>query len=433
MSGLPTERERALEVLARVERSAYALFALEDDAARFGASNFVRTVVLGVLRWRSRLDYAIERLARRPVSGIDSSVLQILRCAVYELMEMRSPAYAVVSEAVESAGKRVPRARSFCNAVLRAAAAANLATILPDGDSLEAMAVKTAHPEWLLKRWTESFGRPRAMAIARANQRLSYPDIVVNARSAAARGEIEERLETSSSTLVDHVLKLRESTASLADLIEAGLVWPMDEGSALVASMASSAGGPILDLAAAPGGKSLYMTMRGEDVTSLDISLRRLQPLRSAGARAFLDRAPRIVVGDGRFPPFRKSFRTVLVDAPCSATGTIRKSPEIKWRIDLETIGKFPALQLDLLCSALALTDEVCIYSTCSLEGEENDAVVTSALEGNTDFQRDDLGRYATAGALQWIDDGVLRLTPESGADGFTAFALRRVRSRGSE
>ena len=429
MSGLPTERERALVVLARVQRSStYAFFALEDDGERFGVSNFVRTVVLGVLRWRSRLDYAIERLARRPVSGIDSAALEILRCAFYELMEMRSPAYAVVSAAVETAGRTVPRAKSFCNAVLRAAAAANLATILPDGDSLETMAIKTAHPAWLLERWTKSFGRPRAIAMARANQQLSYPDIVVNARNGTAQGEIESRLPTSRSTLVDHVVRLHESTAPLADLIETGLAYPMDEGSALVAAIASSAGGPILDLAAAPGGKSLYMTMQGAEVTSHDISLSRLQPLRSAGAAAFLGHAPRIVVGDGRIPCFRKPFRTVLVDAPCSATGTIRKSPEIKWRMDMETIEKFSAVQRDLLSVALTVTGEVCIYATCSLEPEENDSVVTTALEKNADFQRDDIARYATAGALQWIEDGVLRLTPESGADGFTAFALRRAR-----
>jgi 16S rRNA (cytosine967-C5)-methyltransferase len=429
VSGLPTERERALDILARVERTAtYAFFALEDDAARFGVSSFVRTVVLGVLRWRSRLDYAIERLARRPLAGIDRLVLEILRCAIYELMEMRSPAYAVVSEAVETAGRTVPRAKSFCNAVLRAAAAANLATILPDGDSIEAMAIKTAHPEWLLERWTESFGRTRAMAIARADQQLSYPDVVVNARTEMAREQIECRLSTERSSLVDHVVRLRESTAPLADLIDAGLAWPMDEGSAVVASIAAAAGGPILDMTAAPGGKSLYMAMCGAEVISHDISPGRLGPLRGSAARAFIGRPPRIVVGDGRLPAFRQRFRTVLLDAPCSATGTMRKSPEIKWRVEMETIHGFAERQKELLSAALHVTSEVLIYATCSLEREENDAVVTAALENNADFRPDDIGRYATAGALQWIADGVLRLTPESGADGFTAFALRRVR-----
>jgi 16S rRNA (cytosine967-C5)-methyltransferase len=428
VTGLPTERERALAVLARVDRSStYAFFALDDDATRFGLSNFVRTMVLGVLRWRSRLDYVIERLARRPIGGIDGLVLEILRCAMYELMEMRSPAYAVVSEAVETAGRTVPRAKSFCNAVLRAAAAANLAGILPDGDSIDAMAVKTAHPEWLLKRWVESFGRTRAIAIARADQQLSYPDVVVNARREAALEEIERRLPAERSLLVDHVVRLHDSTASLADLIDAGVAWPMDEGSAVVASIAAAAGGPILDITAAPGGKSLYMTMCGAEVISHDISLGRLAPLRGSAARAFMGSPPRIVVGDGRLPPFRERFRTVLLDAPCSATGTMRKNPEIKWRVDLETIHEFAARQKALLSAALDVTGDVLIYATCSLEREENDAVVMAALEKNPDFRRDDIARYATAGALQWIDDGVLRLTPESGADGFTALALRRV------
>jgi 16S rRNA (cytosine967-C5)-methyltransferase len=426
---LPTERERALFVLARVQRSsAYAWFALEDDAERFGLSNFVRTVVLGVLRWRSRLDYAIERLARRPAGEIDEAVLDILRTAFYELLEMRSPAYAVVFEAVETAGRTAPRARSFCNAVLRAASSVDLKSLLPDGDSLEAMAIKTAHPEWLLKRWSEWFGRARALAIARANQQLSWPDVIVNARQPGAEGEVAARLPSTPSTLVEHAFRLHESTGPLGDLIERGLVWPMDEGSALVAAMASAAGGPILDMAAAPGGKSLYMAMQGAEVTSHDVSVSRLQPLRSASAAAFFGGRPRIVAGDGRLLPFRRRFRTVLLDAPCSATGTIRKNPEIRWRLDGASVESFALLQGQLLAAALGVADNLCIYATCSLEREENDAVVAAELGANAAYRQEDIARYTSAGELQWIEDGVIRLTPDSGADGFTAFALRRVR-----
>jgi 16S rRNA (cytosine967-C5)-methyltransferase len=110
----------------------------------------------------------------------------------------------------------------------------------------------------------------------------------------------------------------------------------------------------------------------------------------------------------------------VLLDAPCSATGTIRKNPEIKWRLREEDLPRFAALQRELLAAALELAAEWCVYSTCSLEPEENDAVI-----GRT-FEVVDATPFVPAGARRWVSDGVLRLTPESGADGFTGFVLRR-------
>jgi 16S rRNA (cytosine967-C5)-methyltransferase len=126
------------------------------------------------------------------------------------------------------------------------------------------------------------------------------------------------------------------------------------------------------------------------------------------------------VVSDGRRAPFRRLFEVVLLDAPCSATGTIRKNPEIKWRLRDADIAPFATLQRELLASAMELSAKYVVYSTCSLEPEENDAVV----EG---YERVDITPFVPVGARSWVDDGVLRLTPESGADGFTAFVLRKV------
>ncbi|HWW63057.1 MAG TPA: RsmB/NOP family class I SAM-dependent RNA methyltransferase, partial [Thermoanaerobaculia bacterium] len=166
----------------------------------------------------------------------------------------------------------------------------------------------------------------------------------------------------------------------------------------------------ILDLAAAPGGKTMYMTSRGARVVSNDISITRLRPLRHR----------RIVVSDARHAPFRRQFDVVLLDAPCSATGTIRKNPELKWRLREIQLAHFASLQRELLTSALALAREAVVYSTCSLEPEENDAVVAG-------FALDDAAKYVPPGAARWVENGVLRLTPESGADGFTAFVVRKA------
>jgi 16S rRNA (cytosine967-C5)-methyltransferase len=150
------------------------------------------------------------------------------------------------------------------------------------------------------------------------------------------------------------------------------------------------------------------MEHHGARVISNDVSIARLRPMHHG----------KIVVSDGRKPPFRRTFEVVLLDAPCSATGTIRKNPELKWRLREEDLAAFTKLQRQLLASAMTLAHEYVVYSTCSLEPEENDR----AVEG---YERVDITPFVPEGARTWVEDGVLRLTPDSGADGFTAFLLR--------
>jgi 16S rRNA (cytosine967-C5)-methyltransferase len=380
-----SERERALHLLQRIEReSLYASLLL------IGESGFIRTLVLGVLRWRSRLDFTIATFAKRSVSRIDMAVVEVLRLGLYQLLYMDVPAYAAVSETVDLAPKR---ARGFVNAILRTATR----TKAPEPPDLP---TQTAHPAWLIERWTRTYGAERAARIAAANQELSYPDVL------SLRGAVPP--ESVPSTLVPDLYKLHGSTAELdrADF------YPMDEGSAVVAAIARSCGDDVLDLAAAPGGKSLYMHHRGARVVANDVSVSRLMPL--------LGRGPRLLTADGRKAPFRRKFEVVLLDAPCSATGTIRKSPELKWRVKESDLAAFTALQKELLAAAMQLSSRYVVYSTCSLEREENDAVV----EG---YAREDATPFVPLGARSWVEDGVLRLTPESGADGFTAFVLKSV------
>jgi len=152
------------------------------------------------------------------------------------------------------------------------------------------------------------------------------------------------------------------------------------------------------------------MTARGANVISNDVSIARIRPL--------IGRSRNIVVSDGRQPPFCRGFETVLLDAPCSATGIIRKNPEIKWRLREADLPKFAALQQELLASAIKYASKYVIYSTCSLDPEENDDVVAG-------IERANVADFVNSEVAKWVERGVLRLTPESGADGFTAFVLR--------
>jgi 16S rRNA (cytosine967-C5)-methyltransferase len=375
-----TDRERALQLLRRIEReSLYASLLLHDE------TGFVRTLVLGVLRWRSRIDYVIEKLAKRPV---DEEVLDVLRVGLYQLMFTDVARYAAVAETVALAPKR---ARGFTNAILRRATEADLMAFGRNDTP-----VRTAHPRWLFDRWTRTYGLERATRIAEANQEFSYPDIIID-------GPLPPDAEPSQ--LVGGIAKLKGSSAGF---------YGIDEGSAVIAAIAAAAGGDILDLTAAPGGKTRFMALkRGANVVANDVSLARLRPLIGVHRK--------IVVSDARRPPFAHRFETVLLDAPCSATGTIRKNPELKWRLRESDLAGFAELQRELLASALSLAGGTCIYSTCSLEPEENDDVVAAA-----GAERADITPYVPEGARGWVEDGVLRLTPESGADGFTAFCVKK-------
>jgi len=377
-----TERERAYYLLRRIEReSAYAALLLQDEVG------FVRTLVLGVLRWRSRIDHAIKTLSERSLSKLDPNVVDILRIGIYQLMFMDVAPYAAVSESVDLAGRYASRARGFVNAILRRASQTDLKSLATD------LATRTAHPKWLLDRWIRMYGAARAEAIALANQELSYPDVF-----ASMPPEGAER-----SKFVPGMYRLTGSSANVEG-------YALDEGSGVIADLAAATGKNVLDLAAAPGGKTIVMASRGANVVSNDISIARIRPL--------IGRSRKIVISDGRQPPFGKRFETVLLDAPCSATGTIRKNPEIKWRLHQTDLPKFTTLQRELLASARELATKFVVYSTCSLEPEENDEIVAG-------FERADAAEFVNAEVARWVEGGVLRLTPESGADGFTAFALR--------
>jgi len=378
------ERRRALELLRRIEReSAYASLLLINE------SGFVRTLVLGVLRWRSRLDFAIDAFAK---SAIEPEIRDILRLGALQLLFMRVAPHAAVGETVAL----VPlRARGFVNAVLR-----KISKSAPEPADV---ATRTAHPQWLIDRWTRFYGADRAAKIAEANQELSYPDAMTDSPPADA----------TPSELVPGMWKLTGSSADIDG-------FALDEGSAVIADIAAAAGDDVLDLAAAPGGKSLVVRARGARVVSNDVSISRLRPL--------MDQSSSIVVSDGRQPPFARQFQVVLLDAPCSATGTIRKNPEIKWRLREDDLPSFASLQKQLLASALDLAAATVVYSTCSLEPEENDAVVEDVLRTHGDFVRADVAKFVNANVARWVETGVLRLTPEAGTDGFTAHVLERRR-----
>lgn len=419
-------RRIALSILEKVGRGGWASPLIEQLTVEDRDRRFIRTLVMAVLRWRLRVDWVITQLTGRSIRRLDEPVLEVLRLGVAQLMYTDVSPHAAVNETVNLAVGRAARGRGLVNAVLRKAASQDLSQLA--GELNDAVAV--SHPEWMLDRWKALYGSERALQIATSNQKLSRSDLLVNTRLATPQQVLEKISERGASarpsTLIRDVLNLEESTAAVDDLLREGLAYAMDEGSVIVGRLVAAAPGErVLDMCAAPGGKTLVMALDGGRVISHDISWQRLSLLRRL-APTLLGREPEIVVGDGSLPPFSGGFGKVLVDAPCSATGTIRRNPEIKWRLTPEAIRGFVALQEELLSSALSLAATEVVYATCSLEREENDEVVAAVLARTTDWEVAPAAGPSEPALESYMDGAVLRLTPESGTDGFTVHRLVR-------
>jgi 16S rRNA (cytosine967-C5)-methyltransferase len=424
-----TDRERALRILERVAKRKLAAHEAIAREPGIEHPDFVRTLIHGVLRWQLRLDHAIESLAKRRTTRIDRPVLLLLRLGTYQLWFTDVPAYACVSETTELASRVVPRAKSFVNAVMRRASERTIESLDPSGSSVGEVAARWSHPDWLVQRWTDTYGAERTVDICRANQELSWPDLLVNTRRWTRADAIEtlrgRGLDADPSTLVENVIRLRSGTSAVADLLRDGRVYAMDEGSVAMTALVPDTVRTVLDLCAAPGGKSLALTLSGREVVSSDISLGRLASLKVSAQRIF-GSSPRALVTNALQPAIRSSFDLVLVDAPCSATGTIRKNPEVRWRVTEEEIRSMAETQKAILDRALGLSKRFVLYVTCSLEPEENDRVIDEVLVTKGVAKRVSLDAFTPLALTRWLDGGVLRLTPESGTDGFTATLLAR-------
>lgn len=412
------ERAEASRIVARVEDGAFAQPLLGALASQ---REIVRAHVIGSLRWQGRTDHLIEQLSDRRVGKIDRALLRILRLALHELMEMRSAQHAVVSEWVTLARREAARASGFANAVLRRATRENLQTLLPAGDGDDALAVRYSHPLWMVKRWIGRFGRDEAIAILRENQNESRPDLLVDpARMDEVRDRLRaEGIDFTDSKLVHGMLRLSRSSRTLDDLAASGAIHGLDEASAAVAMMMPQSPG-VLDVAAAPGSKSLVLRARGISVISADVSLMRTAVMRNLLGRSA---APRVVTADGNHLPFRRRFASVLLDAPCSATGTVRKNPELKWRLRESDLEHFAKRQAELLRSSAAISDGWLLYSTCSLEAEENDDLIRAFLDASSDYEL-----VIPDGAARWfrVDGPRVTISPSLGTDGFTVHLMRR-------
>jgi 16S rRNA (cytosine967-C5)-methyltransferase len=443
-------RRAAFEILRRVaEESAYAslLLATLDERLRGDDRSLAHELVLGVLRRQLWLDRVLEHFGNRRLDKIDLPVRLALRLGLYQLRFLsRVPPSAAVNESVHlvrAAGLR--SAASFCNAVLRRA------TREPDydptskiSDPVERLAIETSHPAWLIERWSKALGLEEAGALARANNEPAPVAFRLTSKTIAdkegAKPILDQLaaagLEVQPSQIAPNCWRVSgHQPALLRKLASAGLIYFQDEASQLAAHFIDAQPADrILDVCAAPGSKTTLIGALASQATIVGVDLyeHRLRILRELAATQGND-SIRLVVADATcaLPFARASFDRVLVDAPCSGTGTLRRNPEIRWRLAGSDLAELATKQIRILGQAAEMVRPGgrLLYSTCSLESEENQAVIEAFLTEHVTFDQLQLPKVNVAG--QPVDlasaTGALRTWPHRhDVDGFFMIAFQR-------
>jgi len=447
-------RATAFDILLRVEReSSYASELLHSRTHSTLTSvdhSLATELVMGVLRWRSVLDAQICESSAQSISKLDLEVLTALRLAVYQLRWLtRIPARAAINESVELVKRARKRsAAPFVNAVLRklAAVAAPGMNAPPAMSvaSAETLAASSAHPLWLVERWAQAYGLEAAAYICRHNQ--SVPLTAIRLRHPLAEERLRaEGIELAPGAFLAFARQVRHGDITKTSAVRAALCVIQDEASQLVAALVGR-GARVLDCCAAPGGKTRAIADHNlhAAIAAVELHPHRARLLRSLVSSqepsTEVAASITVVVADARNLPFAGSFDRVLADVPCSGTGTLSRNPEIKWRLSPEDLPDLQARQVAILHSALAqlaLGGRV-IYSTCSLEHEENEDVVEGALAGNSAFRLIDCGTELRSLQQQaepiWSDFSSLTRGPYlrtlpgvHPCDGFFAAILERV------
>lgn len=375
-------RNAAFDVLLRVEaQNSYAAELLHSNLlARLSSSDrgLATELVMGVLRWQQELDERVEAAAGKSIAKFDVEVKLALRLGAYQLLYLdRIPSPAAVNESVELVKQHGKRsAAPLINAVLRKLSKKTLGSSQQDANT--ALATIYSHPAWLVGRWMKVYGKEAARAICEYDQRR--PRTTIRTTSPAVIEELSrEGILVEPATLINAAWHVTAGVTQTRAYHERRLAI-QDEASQLVALLAQ--GNSILDCCAAPGGKSAIAAEQNPDsmVVSMDLHLHRVRLMRTlAGLGA-------VVAADARQLPFNRQFDCIIADLPCTGTGTLARNPEIKWRLKADDIPRLGQLQFEILNSVAKLA-KIIVYSTCSLEPEEGEEVISRFLMEHHDFR----------------------------------------------
>jgi 16S rRNA (cytosine967-C5)-methyltransferase len=404
---------------------------------------WTQELLYGMLRRRAWLDAALSERVRGGLARLDPDLTDILRLGVYQLLFMRSvPPYAAIAQSVELAKRRHGLGASkLVNAVLRRVDRERETIPFPPvpraepgaprPDPIDALALSHSHPRWLVARWVARWGAEDTERLLAANN--AEAPIIVRPFG-VVREQLEAMLE-SAGVHVEDVPLVRDSirvtgNVALAELgaYRQGLFFVQDPGATLVTRYAAiDPGSTVADLCAAPGGKTLELSRTAGTVVASDRSFQRLTRMLT-NFRRVEARNIHSLVADAREPAIAP-LDAVLIDVPCTGTGTFRRHPDARWRLKVSDLAVMGALQRSVIRAAASVVRPggLMIYSTCSLEPEENDAQVESFLAENPEWVLEPPPDGAVPSAV--LDAGRLRVLPQRhSTDGAFAARLRRTR-----
>ncbi|MEK3757637.1 16S rRNA (cytosine(967)-C(5))-methyltransferase RsmB [Paenibacillus sp. FSL R7-0337] len=444
-------REVALDILMRVEQQgAYSNLLLGSSLQKADLSRedtgLVTELVYGTLSRMITLDYVLSSFVSKGMAKLEPWVRSLLRLSLYQIMYLdRVPSHAAVNEAVNISKRRGHQGISgMVNGVLRSVLRAGDLPVLPEGLSREErISILHSHPLWMVKRWSAEYGPDTAEAMCTANNEPPAVSVRVNttmiSREAMLAELLEAGLDAAESKVSPAGLVIRGGgNLALTSWYRDGYLSVQDESSMLVAEVvAPEAGMKVLDCCAAPGGKSAHMGELMKDEGSIlanDLHEHKAKLIAEQAARLGLEcittaSGDALELGTALQPG---SYDRILLDAPCSGLGVIRRKPDLKWRKQPEDIVSVAALQLELLQSVSGLLKPggVLVYSTCTTEQSENSQVVAAFLERNPGFAPVSFKSAVwerLEGTALAAGDGIQLLPHHYGSDGFYIARLERL------
>jgi 16S rRNA (cytosine967-C5)-methyltransferase len=428
-------RAVAAEICTDLRRGEFLDQSFERRLAPLDARDrrWTRELVYGMLRHRGWIDSILSDRVRGGLVRLDPDVIDLLRLGVYQLTNMGSvPAYAAIAQTVELAKRRHGLGASkLVNAVLRRTDRERDELNVPvPSEADEALSLKYSHPRWLIARWIERLGEQDTERLLALNN--AEAPIVIR-----PYGIVREQLEAMLEEAGVHVAEAPYVPESIAisggttftelGAFKKGLFFVQDPAATLVTEYAAiPSGATVADLCAAPGGKAIELSKVAGTVIASDRSFGRLQRLLANQQRLEMTSLFPFV-GDARHPAITP-VDAVLIDVPCTGTGTFRRHPDARWRLKISDFAVMSALQKTIIRAAanVVKTGGLLIYSTCSLEREENDEQIDQFLSENRNWVLEPPPEGSVAPEL--LDGGRLRVLPQRhGTDGAFAARLRRV------
>lgn len=454
MHGRHTARDQALRVLLAVDREgAYANLALQKSSSGLALkaqdTALLTELVYGALRWQNTLDWVIDQFSKVSVARMNYIVRNIVRLGVYQLLFLeRVPAAAACNESVELAKSwKLGDLAGFVNGLLRNIARHQAVIAYPEleKDPVLHISVKYSHPAWLVERWLKRYGQEETISFCRANNEA--PPVVLRCNTlkispeGLSRKLEQEGVASRPSPLIPEGLRLaRHVSVTELDSFRSGCFAVQDESSMMASKVLQPQDGSlVIDACAGPGGKTTHLAQIMKNsgrLLAFDVHPHRLRLIRDACRRLGVTIVS-TSLQDAATPPeeIQEQADYLLVDAPCSGLGVIRRRPDLRWKAREQDLPVHAQQQGQILAGASRCLKPggTMLYSTCSTEPEENSEVVAAFLDSHEDWQAQDITGFVPPSILASSDDcrmaerGCLQLLPHRhDTDGFFLAAFRK-------